>query len=380
MTPTARCVVFAGGGTGGHLYPGLAISEQLNQISASNASATRSVFACSTRPLDAEILRQENADFRPIPAEPFALAPRTLIRFLRTWGSAVRAGRTLLRELHGQHREVLVVAMGGFVAAPMTQAARVERCPVTLVNLDATPGKANRWIARHAQKVFTAAQVVGLPSARDWINIPPIVRRAALPPGDAQHCRKLLGLDPHRPTLLATGASQGAKSINDFLTALTLQSPDVFAAGGWQVIHQAGGKADLSAIEHAYSQARVPAVVRAFLSPMGPAWGAADLAISRAGAGSVAEAWASTVPTIFLPYPYHRDQHQRANALPLETRGACLIASDQIDPPQNLRTIGPLVLRLMQDAMARSAMRDALRALGPADGAAQVAQAIANAL
>jgi len=373
-----RCVVFAGGGTGGHLYPGLAIAERLSEILAKNNDTMRSVFACSVRPLDAEILGRENAEFRTIPAEPFGLAPRTLVKFVRTWGGAVRTGRALLRELRERHGEVLVVAMGGFVAAPMVQAARVEGCAVTLVNLDATPGKANRWIARHARRVFTAAEVVGVASARSWIHVPPIVRRTAVPPGDARTCRAILGLNLDRPTLLVTGASQGATSINDFVISLARESSEFFAAGCWQVIHQAGGKADLTAIEKSYAEARVPALVRAFLSPMGPAWGAADLAISRAGAGSVAEAWAAGVPTVFMPYPYHRDQHQRLNALPLESRGACVIATDAIDVDQNVRTIGPIVLGLMRSASGREAMRAALAGLGPADGAAKVAAAVAG--
>lgn len=380
MTRAGRCYVFAGGGTGGHLYPGLAIAERLEEIfkgiGAAESGAVRSVFACSVRPLDAEILRQENAEFRPVPAEPFGTSPRILVRFVRTWGGAVRAGRAILKELRARHGDVRVVAMGGFVAAPMVQAARAERCPVVLVNLDATPGKANRWIARHAARVFTSAEVVGVRDADRWINVAPIVRRAALPPGDAAECRRRLGLDPDRPTLLVTGASQGARSINEFVAALAQSSREVFAAGRWQVVHQAGGRADLGALERAYADAGVPAFVRAFLSPMGPAWGAADLAISRAGAGSVAEAWAAGVPTVFMPYPYHRDAHQRLNALPLERRGACVIASDAIGVAENLRTIGPTVVGLLRNGPERDAMRAAMRALGPADGASKVAAAL----
>lgn len=379
MTNVGRCFVFAGGGTGGHLYPGVAIAERLIEISGqfgAGPGVVRVVFACSTRPLDAELLRAERVEFRTIPAEPFGVSPRTLARFASTWGKAVRAGRTLVRDLRAEHQSVRVVAMGGFVAAPMAQAARAERCPVALVNLDATPGKANRWIARHADPVFTSAEVVGVRGADRWTGVPPIVRRAALPPGDAARCRKSLGLDPERSTLLVTGASQGAQSINDFVTALVGRSPEVFAGGRWQVIHQAGGRADLPAIERAYANARVPALVRALLNPMGAAWGAADLAISRAGAGSVAEAWAAGVPTVFMPYPYHRDEHQRLNAMPLQRSGACVIASDAIRVEENTQAIGPLVIGLMLDESKRRSMHTAMEGLGPADGATKVARAL----
>src|SRR5690606_17160522 len=111
---------------------------------------------------------------------------------------------------------IVAVAMGGFVAAPCAQAARVEKVELALVNLDAVPGKANRWIARRADRVLTAADV-GPP---EWARIGAIVRRQALAPGSPAACRAALGLDPDRPVLLVTGASQGARSLNELMVEL----------------------------------------------------------------------------------------------------------------------------------------------------------------
>lgn len=361
----ARAYLFAGGGTGGHIFPGLAIAERIAEADRS----ARCVFLCSDRPLDSEILRREGAAFAVIPAKPLALRPVALARFVWSWGGAVRAARAAIRDARRGGTGVEVVAMGGFVAAPVVRAAWAERTPVTLVNLDAVPGKANRWIARRARRVFTSAAVAG----RAWTVVPPIVRRGARSTMPAAECRRALGLHPERPTLLVTGASQGAASINGLMARLVADHPEAFRE--WQVIHQTGQGGE-EAAGAAYTGARVPAVVRAFFEEMGTAWGAADLAVSRAGAGSVAEAWANAVPAVLLPYPYHRDEHQRVNALPLETAGAAIVARDLIDPSANAGAAGATIVELMRDAARRGAMKGAYAGLGPADGAERVAVAL----
>jgi len=370
-------VLFAGGGTGGHLFPGIAIAEQLADM----APGVASRFLCSTRPGDSQMLAQEQVagsaiSFTPVPAQPFGLWPRTLARFLMSWGASVRC----VRDEIGQATRggpVVVVAMGGFVAAPAARAAGNVKCQVVMVNLDASPGRANRWIAGRASRVLTAAVVSGY----DWEVVRPIVRRAAMAPGDAQMCRKQLGLEPDRPTLFITGASLGARSINEFAAAF-VKSPLGGVAlrdGGWQVLHQTG-KGEGAKYAEIYKEARIPARVVSFSRDMGCAWGAADCAVSRAGAGSVAEAWSNQVPTMFMPYPYHADQHQRLNALPLANAGAAVLTQDRVDPGDNLREAGALLLLLLNDAAKRGAMRQALTALGPADGAPRIARVLCEAL
>jgi len=182
----------------------------------------------------------------------------------------------------------------------------------------------------------------------------------------------MFGLDPDARTLLVTGASQGARSINLFLAAFVDRHADLLR--GWQVLHQCGDK-DEDDVRFAYEASSVPAVVTPFIDPMGPAWGAADLALSRAGAGSVGEAWANRVPTIFLPYPHHKDQHQRRNAEVLED--GCAIARDRIMPPTNVAgEAGEALRTLLGDEGARGRMRSALERLGNTDGARRVAREI----
>ena len=380
---TDRAFVFAGGGTGGHLYPGVAIAHALE----ARSPYVRTLFLCSDRPLDAKILTDEGVAHRVIPAQPFGLAPRRLVRFARAWGGSVRASRAALREFRefrGGRRgdgapEITLLAMGGFVAAPGAQAARAEGAGLALVNLDAVPGKANRLIARRAQRVFTATGASDAPGnvcPASWSRVPPIVRADAVPSGTAQECRARLGLDPDTQTLFVTGASQGARSINGALATLLASRAELFR--GWQVYHQTGEGAD-ERTRDAYEHAGVRAVVVPFVRTIGDAWGAADIAIARCGAGTVAEAWASSTPCVFLPYPYHRDQHQKANASPLVACGGAILQEDRIDPDANAQTLAPTLERVMGDEGLRSHMRGAIRTLGPADGADRIAAALLGA-
>jgi UDP-N-acetylglucosamine--N-acetylmuramyl-(pentapeptide) pyrophosphoryl-undecaprenol N-acetylglucosamine transferase len=270
---------------------------------------------------------------------------------------------------------VRLVAMGGFVAAPLARAARAEGVPVLLVNLDALPGKANRLIARSAAQVVTTVPVVGPCARLGWRVVPPIVRRSAAVSASPGDCRRDLGLEPERRTLLVTGGSQGAVSLNRVVLRTLRDHPRAF--DGWQVIHQTGHGEEVPARD-AYRSAGVPAVVRAFFDGMGRAWTAADLAVSRAGAGGVAEAWAYRVPTLFLPNPYHKDEHQRHNAGPLVESGGAMIARDLISEDLNAPGAGAVLGALLRDSGKVAEMRRALERLGPADGAAQVSRLLSG--
>ena len=374
--------IFAGGGTGGHLYPGLAIDTELRAIAAASGHGARSVFVCSNRPLDAGILKTAGVEFVASPASPLSLRPRGIVKFLRTWGRSIREARAVIRDERAANASVTVVAMGGFVAAPVVQAARVERVRVLLVNLDAVPGKANRLIARRATRkplglgAFSAAKV-DAEFARHWITVPPIVRREVRAARDRAECRRKLGLDPSRPVLMVTGGSQGAKSVNEFVCGFAQSDAgrEPLRSGGWQVLHQTGKDAEQAA-RAAYVAAGIDAVVQAFSDQMGDWWGAADVAIARSGAGNVAEVWATGTPTLFLPYPFHRDDHQKHNARVLVESGGAVLCTDDIAPEANLRSHAGTLAGLIGDVGKREGMRQALAGLGPADGAERVARAL----
>ena len=367
MSGRTRTIAFAGGGSGGHLSPGLAIAERMHDA----APQVRALFLCSTRAIDAQMLGDAGVEHRAIPSEGFAWRPKGLWRFVRAYAAGRRLARKVLRE----ERVERVVSLGGFVTGPVTAAARSLGIPVTLVNLDATPGLANRLVARRADRVISACDTPGRPGFAEAIVGMPI-RRSALAPAGRAECRGRLGLDPVRPCLLVTGASQGASSLNAFMVAFALKHRTLL--DHWQVLHLAGPKGTPTAAEldAAYARAGVRALVLPFLNEMGLAWGAAELALSRAGANSVAEAEANGVPTVFVPYPYHRDLHQEANARPLVEAGAAVLAHDRLDVAANMASIGEPLATLVSDGRLRDEMENALRARPQLDAADAIARGI----
>jgi UDP-N-acetylglucosamine--N-acetylmuramyl-(pentapeptide) pyrophosphoryl-undecaprenol N-acetylglucosamine transferase len=357
-----QTVLFAGGGSGGHLSPGLAVAEALQKIQ----PATRTLFACSRRDIDHTMLAEAGVRHVAIPASPLALRPAGAVRYMRDY----RLGRSSASRLLAAEQVDRVLALGGFVSAPVAGAAARLGIPVILLNLDAVPGKANRWIARRCSAVWSAVET---PSRRGFDNriVGMPIRQCATAPADAADCRRELGLDPQRPTLLVTGASQGAGTINDLLMALAQANPQPL--DGWQILHLAGAGAD-QRVREAYQRAGTTAQVRPFLSQMGLAWGAADLAVSRAGASSVAEAAHNRVPTLFLPYPFHRDQHQARNAQPLVEAGAAAMVEDRVATEANLCDAGATLEGLLSSPEQRQAMQTALHQLPPNCAADTVAR------
>lgn len=378
---TGNRYIFGGGGTGGHLYPGLAIWREIQAMDAS-ASA---VFVCSSKPLDAEILAREGVEFVAVPAKAFGVRPLALWRFLSNWGASVRVSRGVVRgTLGGEHRlagdgksvahargRTILVSMGGYVSAPVVQAARAEGVPCVLVNLDAVPGKANSWIARHADVRMTAADSGRVPAA--WERVPPIVRRGAKCAMTAGEARVALGLKADRPVLLVTGGSQGAGSLNAFVTSFAAKHAEVLRRGGWQVLHQTGKGEDEKA-RAAYAAAGIDADVRVFLTDMACAWGAATFSVARCGANTVAELWANQVPSLLLPYPYHKDEHQKFNAEPLERCGGAVVRRDLVDVEKNISENAAALLRVVSEPSEIERMRAGMAGLGAADGAARVAR------
>ena len=364
--------VFAGGGTGGHIYPALAIIEQIRAI---DPQAHCEILS-SDRPNDRVILEQEQVSFAALPAKPFGSRPKAILRFIPSWGPSVRQTREVIRRLKGSHDRVVLIAMGGFVAAPAARAGHCEKVPVVLVNLDAVPGKANELIGRNAHTIYTACDIEG---HAEWKRVPPIVRASTMESVDQSTARARFGLDADRRTLLITGGSTGAQSLNRFMALFVESEPD--SLQGWQVIHQTGKQIEeqeLAALRSSYEHAGIRAWVEPYINDMGAAYASADLGIGRCGAGTVAECWGAHLPSLFFPYPYHKDEHQLHNAKPLIGVGGAVACHDHVDPAANIREHAQLLCELLGDEASRQRMRTALEGLGSPDGAAQIAQALVN--
>jgi len=369
-TKKRRAFLFAGGGTGGHIYPALAIIEQL-RLSMPEVDVS---ILCSTRSVDDEILSKHDVDYDAIPAMPASTKPRGMIRFIKSWNPSISKTQEHIRRLNETNDEVILVAMGGFVAAPAAKAGHKERVPVVLVNLDAVPGKANVLIGKRATAIYSAAQIKGFKS---WKRVRPIVRQSTLSTQSKGESRREFDLDEAKNTLLITGGSQGASSINDFVEQMIIQHPDSFS--GWQVIHQVGSKITdegIGSLRALYAKSGINAWTERYIDSMGDALNAADLGIARCGAGSVAECWASKLPVVFFPYPYHKDEHQRHNATILSKAGAACILTDHVDAHQNLKSHHKELTRLLQDQTSRSQILQAFEELSTPDGAAVIAKSL----
>ena len=274
-----------------------------------------------------------------------------------------------------------VVATGGFVAAPVIWAAGKTGVPVAIMSLDAVAGKANRHLASRATTLFTVYSDPRWPKA-ERIGLP--LPREAIGPDDPAEARKQLELDPQRNTLLVTGGSLGAETINRMMIGLIGTIPVRKALADWQVLHLAGpastGKPILAELRAAYERAGVVARVETFCHAMGLAWSAASLAVARAGANTVAEVWANHTPTIFMPYPYHRDQHQRRNAEPLAEIDGAAISMDLIDPQANTKELAGPLSALLSNPAQRRHMARRLRETRPANGAQIIARWVRSTL
>lgn len=365
----AGTILFAGGGTGGHLFPSIAVAERLAAI----APRLSAHFACSNRALDLQILSDAGVQYTPLSVQPLPAVSRPWDApgFLKSYFQSRAMAETLI----ANHGVEVVVAMGGFVSGPVVGAARRRGVPTVLVNLDAVPGKANRLLSGRCDRVFTVYESAALPERAEMLALPLRKQCLAPAPGDAAECRRRLELDPAMPVLLVTGASQGAESINKMMIELAKRAAMQGVLRPWSIVHLAGQERE-EAVSRAYKAAGLTAKVMAFTNEMGLCWGAAELAISRAGANSVAEAAANGVPTIFMPYPYHKDEHQRLNAQPLVEAGAAVMWDDHKDGTVNANRHTQGMVGLLQDTQRRQKMRAKLRELSGGDGAQRLAETI----
>ncbi len=354
--------LFGGGGTGGHLFPGIAVAEALRK----RRPMARIVFLTTDRALDRQLLTPTGFEQIEQRVRPFSARPWDWPAFWLAWRASVRAAERQVRE----RRPRAVLGLGGYAAGPVVVAAHRHDVRRAILNPDAVPGRANRHLARRVDLVVlqwaaTRAHFAASVRCEDWGC--PI--RSEFAQADAAVGRVRFGLSEDRPVLLVTGASQGARTINQ---ALLRVWPEFSRAHPqWQLLHLTGA-ADEADVRHAYAAAGVAANVLAFTHEMPLALAAADLVVSRAGASTLAELTALGKPSILFPYPFHRDQHQRKNAAELVAAGAAIGLTDCKNAAANA---GPL--RAALEACAPDAVRarqaQAAQQLARANAAERVA-------
>ena len=334
--------------------------------------------------MEQRIVATESAlPFRALPAA--ALRGRGLLQLGRgiiTMAAGVRAARHLIRELRPQ----AILGTGGYVCVPLFIAARLARVPTMIYLPDVVPGLAGRLLARIATlvavNVVDALPVLGLRPGHPRSMVTGYPVRPELFQLDHEVCRTAFGLDDQLPVVLIYGGSRGARSLNQATMALL---PDLLDR--CQIIHVCGREGDEQPLRAAWSQLPAQLQMRYQLYPyldgvhtpiMAAAFGAADLAICRSGASTMAELPAVGLPAILVPYPY---VHQDENADYLVRHGAAVKVADRALLGSNLPREGALfqaVDQLLHDPAARQRMAAQSRAVARPDAAQQLAMAICS--
>ena len=371
----AALFVFAGGGTGGHLYPGLAVAEQLQKLLPSSFIH----WAATPRMIDQRLLTEMGDAYIRQTVQPFSKNIRRWPSFYRAW----RESCNFWDEFFNQHQVAAVLALGGYAAAPASRVANERKIPVALLNPDAKMGLANRYLARRATAIFTQWPMTMSGGGADLFNVTGVPLRASLFHRSREKSIAALGLVSDRQTLVITGASLGAGTINAAWCEL-MRDEEVLSELNhpqrpWQILHLTG-TAEFAKVQQVASASGVAHwKVMDYCDDMGGVWAAADLAITRAGAGLCAELEACGVPAILMPYPFHRDRHQHANAEKLVLHGAAVMLEDRLEAAANGPPLKKLLLEMLRGDHRRQSMRAAALANGKPTAAVQIAKWLCRA-
>jgi UDP-N-acetylglucosamine--N-acetylmuramyl-(pentapeptide) pyrophosphoryl-undecaprenol N-acetylglucosamine transferase len=322
--------LFAGGGTAGHVNPLLATADRLRE-----------------REPDAEILVLGTAEGLEARLGP----NRSALDFPSKWRSSVARVRDIISTRHVD----VVVGFGGYASAPAYRAAQLDRLPLVLHEQNAKPGIANRFGARltsfvgvtFASTSLAHGTVVGLPLRREIEQLDPVAARA--------EGRALFGLDARMPTLLVTGGSTGAKRVNDSVAT----SVAALLGSGWQVLHITGSRSPVA------DPGLAGYHLLEYCDRMDLALAVTDLAVSRAGAGTLAELAALGVPAILVPYAAGNGE-QAYNARDAVHAGSAIVVTDDSFTPEYVETRLPGLLR---DRARIADMAARMAAIGVRDAA-----------
>lgn len=303
-------VVIAGGGTGGHLYPGIAVAREIQR----RVPGARVSFAGTARGLEARV----------VPRHGFPLD------LLRSTGIKGKSRASRLRGLAlvplglvdgwrivSRRRPTVVIGVGGYASGPVVLAAALRRVPTLVLEQNAVPGLTNRLLARWVRAAAVAyPDTLPFFSGRGFVAGNPVRPEFFAAESTANQP------SPDTFRVLVLGGSQGAHAIN---VAVMAAAPDLARAiKGFSLVHQTGER-DVAFAREAYARAEVGARAEAFLDPVVPEVMAATLVIGRAGATTLAELAAAGRPAVLVPFPAATDDHQRKNAAVLERAGAAVV-------------------------------------------------------
>ncbi len=348
-------LVIAGGGTGGHLFPGIAVAEALIDLS----PASEVLFVGTAKGIEATAVPKAGFQLAYIAISGLKrMGLKKQVSTLAQLPKSVFDARAILKRFGAD----AVLGVGGYASGPVIVAARTLGLPTAICEQNSVPGLTNKLLGRFVKRVFVTFDAARsfFPSARVTLSGNPVRRSFVL--------AAALPTPAHEPGVVFTfGGSQGARPLNETVPlALAL----VRAAGiTVTAVHQAGVN-DVDSVKAAYAQASIPAVVASFIDNMVDTYRRAAIVICRAGATSCAELTALGVPAILVPFPQAADDHQTKNAEDLARTGACVVLSQAQMTPRHLADAIIDALKPQR----REQLVAAARAAGHLDAAAFVAR------
>jgi UDP-N-acetylglucosamine--N-acetylmuramyl-(pentapeptide) pyrophosphoryl-undecaprenol N-acetylglucosamine transferase len=371
-------VAIACGGTGGHLFPGLAVAGELIK------RGCKIALLISPKDVDQQAVKSARG-FEIFTLPAVGLQNKNYFSFAKSFLNSFRASRKIFR----QRKPDAVLAMGGFTSAPPILAARKFGAKTFLHESNTIPGRANRFLSR-----FVDAAFVGFPEAAARLKtrkisvtgtpVRPEFGSCGRESAHSENQSRLtsaatvesrcvaLGLEPDRPTILVVGGSQGASGLNEMI----LSALPLFTEKNWQWLHLTGSN-DFEKVKQAYIAREIKAVVKPFLLEMDLALGAATVSVSRSGASSLAEIAAMRLPSLLVPFPAAADNHQFFNAFAFEKTGAAKLLEQKNSTPEK---VAELLHELIENSAARKKIQAALAQWHAPEAAEQIAENILNAI
>lgn len=362
-SPVQRLVI-ACGGTGGHLFPGIAVAQEARR------RGWETMLLISEKQIDALATQgHEDLRFEKVPAvgmpKPFSLK---MLRFVWKFFQTRQHCRKLLREFQAD----AVLGMGGFTSLPPVQAGRSLGLRTFVHESNAIPGKANKLTSKFCTGVLLGLEACAkfFPAGKTKITGTPL-RAGLLTVPTRTEGLAFFGLSEGKKTILIMGGSQGARGVN----RAVVEALPLLDANAVQVLHITG-PGEYETLRTAYAaHAHFTAAVIPFCQRMEMAYAASDLAVSRSGGSSLAELSAFGLPTILVPYPTAADDHQRRNADVFSKAGAAIAMEETALGDGRLAA---LLTSLLADDARRAGLSAAIRRLAPENAAALVCDAVAH--
>ena len=378
MTNDPLHLVFTGGGTGGHLFPGLAVAQWLR----SEIARLRVTFVGSGKQFEHREVASAGFEYLALPCRPLPKRARLAFSFVvENLAGYLAAGRFL-----DQRHASAVVGLGGYASVPMARAAIRRNVPLVLLEQNAVPGRATRWLTRGA-----AVVCAGLAQTRANLRCRCPVRVTGTPirkggpsafvPCESDARAALLGTKkvparssgPPQRQLLILGGSNGARAVNQSVPRALYKIGRKLA--GWNIVHQSG-PAESEATRRLYRKLGIEATVTGFIDRLPDVLAASDLAVSRAGGTTLAELSAAGLPAVLLPYPHATDDHQGRNAEAYTKAGGSLTLDHRRLSGRLDDHLADTISELLNDPGKRARMSAAMRRLARPNAADDVAAVI----